>query len=122
MYFDNQQFGMRYKNFKVPDHKVEDGFAPIRQLAVPHLYNLTVNPDEDIPIQYDNPSTWVVSMIFPAKVREFTRPWRRTAFPLGRRSISTHTGNRNPHRLIEVMILPRRLALAARPGRMRRLD
>jgi hypothetical protein len=36
---------MRYKNFKVLTHKIEDGAAPIQQLAIPHIYNLTVNPD-----------------------------------------------------------------------------
>ena len=41
-----------YKNFKVLTHKIEDGAAPIQQLAIPHLYNLTVNPDEDTPYNY----------------------------------------------------------------------
>jgi arylsulfatase len=40
---------MRYKNFKVLTHKIEDGTAPIQQLAIPHVYNLTVNPDEEAP-------------------------------------------------------------------------
>lgn len=83
MYFDKQHVGMRYKNFKVLTHKVENAFAPIQELAVPHLYNLTVNPDEDIPIQYDNPSSWVVTMVFPAKVREFYASLAKDSVPFG---------------------------------------
>ena len=49
MFFDHLHVGMRYKNFKVLTHAIEDGSAPIQQLAIPHVYNLTVNPDEDTP-------------------------------------------------------------------------
>ncbi|WP_231123555.1 alkaline phosphatase family protein [Nocardioides sambongensis] len=49
MFFDEQLVGMRYRNFKVLTHIVENGYAPIQQLATPHIYNLTVNPDENTP-------------------------------------------------------------------------
>jgi len=41
MFFDHLHVGMRYKHFKVLTHKIEDGAAPIQQLAIPHIYNLT---------------------------------------------------------------------------------
>jgi hypothetical protein len=50
MFFDHLHVGMRYKNFKVLTHKIADGAAPIQQLAIPHIQNLTVNPDEDSPL------------------------------------------------------------------------
>jgi arylsulfatase A-like enzyme len=52
MFFDHLHVGMRYKNFKVLTHKIEDGAATIQQLAIPHVYNLTVNPEEDTPYNY----------------------------------------------------------------------
>ena len=53
MFFDRHHVGMRYKKFKVLTHKIEHGSAPIQQLAIPHVYNLTVNPDEDTPYNYE---------------------------------------------------------------------
>ena len=41
-------------------HKIEDGTAPIQQLAIPHVYNLTVNPDEDLPYNYAEVQSWVL--------------------------------------------------------------
>ena len=53
MFFDHLHVGMRYKNFKVLTYKIEDGTAAIQQLAIPHIYTLTVNPDEDTSYNYE---------------------------------------------------------------------
>jgi hypothetical protein len=63
MFFDHLHVGMRYKNFKVLTHKIEHGLAPIQQLAIPHVQNLTVNPDEDTPANYELGHSWVLQGI-----------------------------------------------------------
>jgi arylsulfatase len=83
MYFDKLHVGMRYKNFKVLTHKVENGFAAIQQLAIPHLYNLTVNPDEDMPLRYEDPSSWVLTKIFPVKTKELYASLAKDSVPFG---------------------------------------
>ena len=60
MYFDRVHVGMRYKNFKVLTHLVENGTAPIQKLATPHIYNLTVNPDENTPYNYPTVHSWLL--------------------------------------------------------------
>jgi arylsulfatase len=71
MFFDQQHVGMRYRNFKVLTHKVEDGAAPIQQLASPHILNLTVNPDEDTPYNYDSMHSWVLYKVFIPQTRAY---------------------------------------------------
>jgi arylsulfatase len=66
---------MRYKNFKVLTHKIEDGAAPIQQLAIPHVYNLTVNPDEDASYNY--------GPLFGPKTRELQASLKMDSFPFG---------------------------------------
>jgi arylsulfatase A-like enzyme len=63
MFFDQLQVGMRWRNFKVLTHMVESGTAPIHQLATPHVYNLTVNPDESTPYNYDQIHSWVLAVV-----------------------------------------------------------
>jgi arylsulfatase len=83
MYFDKLHVGMRYKNFKVLTHKVENGLAAIQQLAIPNIYNLTVNPDEDMPLRYEQPHSWVLFNIYPAKTKEFYASLAKDSVPFG---------------------------------------
>jgi arylsulfatase len=83
MYFDKQHVGMRYKNFKVLTHKIEDGSAPIQQLAIPHVYNLTVNPDEDAPYNYELCHSWVLYKVFGPKTMEFQASLKKDSVPFG---------------------------------------
>jgi arylsulfatase len=83
MFFDHLHVGMRYKNFKILTHKIEDGAAPIQQLAIPHIYNLTVNPDEDQPYNYDPAHTWVLYKIFGPKTRELMASLKKDSVPFG---------------------------------------
>lgn len=66
MYFDSLHVGWRYKNFKILTHKIEHGFAPIQHLAIPHGMNLTVNPDEDLPMNYEYVHSWLLYKVLPA--------------------------------------------------------
>lgn len=83
MFFDQLHVGMRYKNFKVLTHKIEDGAAPIQQLAIPHVYNLTVNPDEDTPYNYEGMHTWVLYKIYMPKTMELKASLRKDSVPFG---------------------------------------
>jgi arylsulfatase len=83
MFFDHLHVGMRYKNFKVLTHKIEDAFAPIQQLAIPHLYNLAVNPDEDTPINYSQVHSWVLYKIFGPKTKELQMSLKEDSVPFG---------------------------------------
>ncbi|MES0343432.1 MAG: sulfatase-like hydrolase/transferase, partial [Anaerolineales bacterium] len=83
MFFDQLHVGMRYKNFKVLTHKIEDGAAPIQQLAIPHVYNLTVNPDEDAPYNYEAAHTWVLYKVFMPKTMELQESLKKDSVPFG---------------------------------------
>jgi hypothetical protein len=83
MFFDTQLVGMRYKNFKVLTHRVEDGAAPIQKLAIPNIFNLTVNPDEDTPYNYDEPSSWVLYKVFMPRARELAISLKSDSAPVG---------------------------------------
>jgi arylsulfatase A-like enzyme len=83
MFFDHLHVGMRYKNFKVLTYKVENGFAPIQQLAIPHIQNLTVNPDEDTPCNYELGHTWVLYKVFGPKTRELQASLKKDSVPYG---------------------------------------
>jgi arylsulfatase len=83
MFFDHLHVGMRYKNFKVLTHKIEDGAAPIQQLAIPHVYNLTVNPDEDTPYNYELLHSWVLYKVFGPKTRELQASLKKDSVPFG---------------------------------------
>lgn len=82
MYFDKQHVGMRYKNFKVLTYVVESAFAPIQKLAVPHIYNLTVNPDEDVPY-YELTHSWMLGKVFLPKTKEFQESLKKDSVPFG---------------------------------------
>ncbi|WP_061962674.1 sulfatase-like hydrolase/transferase [Demequina aurantiaca] len=83
MFFGQLQVGMRYRNFKVLTHKVEDGTAPILQLATPHVYNLTVDPGESTPYNYDQIHSWVLYKVFMPKVQAFNESLKNDAVPFG---------------------------------------
>jgi arylsulfatase len=83
MFFDQLHVGMRYKNFKVLTHKIEDGAAPIQQLAIPHIYNLTVNPDEDTPYNYEFGHSWVLYKVFMPKTMELQASLKEDSVPFG---------------------------------------
>ena len=81
MYFDSLHVGWRYKNFKVLTHKIENGFASIQQLAIPHCINLTVNPDESLPMQYEDPHSWLLYKVVPALNAEHYASLKKDSVP-----------------------------------------
>ena len=81
MYFDALHVGWRYKNFKVLTHKIEHGLAPIQQLAIPHGMNLTVNPDEDLPMQYEDAHSWLLYKVIPALNQEWNASLKKDRVP-----------------------------------------
>ena len=81
MYFDALHVGWRYKNFKVLTHKIEHGFAPIQQLAIPHGMNLTVNPEEDLPMQYEDSHSWLLYKVIPALNQEWQASLKKDCVP-----------------------------------------
>ena len=83
MFFDTQLVGMRYKNFKVLTYRVEDGASPIQKLATPNVYNLTVNPDEDTPYNYDEVLSCVLYDVFMPKARELQLSLQKDSVPFG---------------------------------------
>ncbi|UIP59948.1 sulfatase-like hydrolase/transferase [Agromyces marinus] len=83
MFFDQLLVGMRWRNFKVLTHRVVDGTAPIEQLATPHVYNLTVNPDENTPYNYDQVHSWVLYHVFSRIAGEYQRSLDGDAVPKG---------------------------------------
>ena len=83
MFFDSLHVGMRYKNFKVLTHKIESGPSPIQQLAIPHIYNLTVNPDEDTPYNYEHGHSWVLYKVFMPKAMELQASLKVDSVPFG---------------------------------------
>jgi arylsulfatase len=60
---------------------VEHGAAPIQQLATPHLYNLTVNPDENTPYNVAQMHSRVLHRVFGPKLAEFRRSLQGDAVP-----------------------------------------
>ncbi len=83
MFFDHLHVGMRYKNFKVLTHKIDSGPSPIQQLAIPHIYNLTVNPDENSPYNYEDAHSWVLYKVFMPKAMELQASLKVDSIPFG---------------------------------------
>ena len=83
MFFDHLHVGMRYKNFKVLTHRIEHGLAPIQRLAIPHIQNLTVNPDEDTPANFELGHSWVLYKVFGPKTRELQESLKKDSVPFG---------------------------------------
>ena len=81
MFFDQLHVGMKYKNFKILTHKIEDGAAPIQKLATPHVYNLTVVPGETTPYNYSEVSSWLLFRIFPTKTMELRASLKKDSVP-----------------------------------------
>ncbi|UCE42200.1 MAG: hypothetical protein JSV17_04320 [Candidatus Aminicenantes bacterium] len=74
---------MRYKNFKILTHKIESGPSPVEELAIPHCYNLTVNPDEDTPYNYGEAHSWVLYKVFTPKTMELRASLKKDSVPFG---------------------------------------
>jgi arylsulfatase len=83
MFFEDLFVGMRYRNFKILTHKVEDGAAPIQKLATPHLYNLTVDPSESTPYNFGQMHSWVMYKVFGPVAVAFQRSLQGDAVPRG---------------------------------------
>jgi arylsulfatase A-like enzyme len=83
MFFGHQHVSMRYKNFKVLTYTVANGPSPIQKLAIPHVYNLTVDPDEDTPYNYAGMHSWVVYKIFGPKSKELQESLAKESVPFG---------------------------------------
>ena len=83
MFFDENYVGMRYRNFKVLTHKVEDGSQPIQKLAMPHVQNLTVDPDEEMPYNYGSWHTWVLYQVYGPRSIEYQQSLKGDAVPKG---------------------------------------
>lgn len=83
MFFDEVRVGMRYRNFKVLTHILENGTEPIKKVAIPHIYNLTVNPDEDTPYNFDQIHSWVMYRVFGPRMAEFEASLVGDAVPTG---------------------------------------
>ena len=81
MFFDQLHVGMKYKNFKVLTHKIEDGAAPIQELATPHVYNLTVDPDENLPYNYGDVHSWLLFKVFAPKTAELHASLAKDSVP-----------------------------------------
>ena len=82
-FFDHLHVGMRYKNFKILTHVVASGPSPIQQLAIPHVYNLSVNPDEDTPYNYAEGHSWVLYKFFSPKSQELKQSLAKDSVPFG---------------------------------------
>lgn len=83
MFFDRRHVGMRWKNFKVLTHRIESGPSPVEELAIPHIYNLTVNPDEDAPYNYEGAHSWVLYKVFMPKALELQESLKVDSVPFG---------------------------------------
>jgi hypothetical protein len=83
VFFDHLHVGVRYKNFKVLTHKIEDGAAPIQQFSIPNVYNLTVNPDEDTPYNYYPGHSWVMYKVFGPKTKDLQISLQKDSVPYG---------------------------------------
>lgn len=83
MFFDKTHVGMRWKNFKVLTHQVESGASPVVELAIPHIFNLTVNPDEDTPYNYEDAHSWVLYRVFMPKTAELHASLETDSVPFG---------------------------------------
>lgn len=83
MFFDRRHVGMRWKNFKVLTHRIESGPSPVEELAIPHIYNLTANPDEDAPYNYEGAHSWVLYKVFMPKALELQESLKVDSVPFG---------------------------------------
>ncbi|GMQ94827.1 MAG: arylsulfatase [Acidimicrobiia bacterium] len=83
MFFDEVHVGLRWKNFKVLTHVVDTGYAPLLKLASPHIYNLTVNPDEDTPYNYELMHSWVLYDIYIPLARQLAMSLAEDSIPNG---------------------------------------
>ena len=81
MFFDQLHVGMKYKNFKILTHKIENGAAPIQKLATPHVYNLSIDPEESTPYNYSEPCSWLLFKVFPKKVAELRASLNEDSVP-----------------------------------------
>jgi arylsulfatase len=83
MFFDKVHVGLRWRNFKVLTHLVENGSAPVQKLATPHIYNLTVNPDESTPYDYPGAHTWMLYDVYGPLTQELMASLAEDSVPSG---------------------------------------
>ena len=83
MFFDKLHVGLRWRNFKVLTHLIPEGHAPIQKLATPHIYNLTVNPDESQPFNYPTVHSWMLYDIYGPKKVELMQSLAADSVPAG---------------------------------------
>ncbi len=83
MFFDKVHVGLRWRNFKVLTHKVDTGYSPVQQLATPHVYNLTVNPDESTPYNYDLGHSWVLYNVYAPLTQQLMQSLQEDSVPAG---------------------------------------
>ena len=83
MFFDKVHVGLRWRNFKVLTHVIENGTAPIQKLATPHIYNLTVNPDENEPYNYSLVHSWMLYDIYGPLTGELMQSLAADSVPAG---------------------------------------
>ena len=83
MFFDKVHVGLRWRNFKVLTHLVENGAAPIQKLATPHIYNLTVNPDENQPFNYPTVHSWMLYEVYGPLTHELMASLAEDSVPSG---------------------------------------
>ena len=83
MFFDKIHLGLRWPNFKVLTHLVENGAAPIQKLATPHIYNLTVNPTRTTPYDFPGAHTWMLYDVYGPLTRELIQSLAEDSVPSG---------------------------------------
>ena len=81
--YDKIHVGLRWRNFKVLTHLVENGAAPIQKLATPHIYNLTVNPDESTPYDFPGAHTWMLYDVYGPLTHELMASLAEDSVPSG---------------------------------------
>ena len=64
-------------------HLVENGTAPIQKLATPHIYNLTVNPDENTPYNYPTVHSWMLYEVYGPLTHELMASLAEDSVPAG---------------------------------------
>ena len=59
IYIGNELFGVKWRNWKLLLKEIDEGSYAIRNLAYPSIYNLLVDPKEEVPELNYLPDTWV---------------------------------------------------------------
>ena len=59
IYIGNELFGLKWRNWKLLLKEMDEGTYAIRTLAYPSIYNLIIDPKEEVPELNYLPDTWV---------------------------------------------------------------